>query len=883
MPWPSRTDYAQAVDYYPHISILDPKLTGGNPRKDSNNNLMIYSGGSSTVFPIEILSNTYALRCWIKDVGDAETRYKEISDYLKRCRLPYFVGFKYVPEGILVNGIKYPITRMEWAAGSTLCDFIEHNLQDARYLKTAAVEFQKMVAALHTHQISHGDLQDGNILLERDGADVKIRLIDYDSLFVPLLHGQPDSLILGLPEYQHPQRIAGGGDTSEKVDYFSELVIYLSLLSLAEKPSLWSQFGDQTEKGLLFTVEDFKNPDQSDVFQELENLSSVVKQLASKLKEFCKRSVDQLEPLESVLPKTSPTQVAYNQGIAYLNNNQYNEAVVEFEKAIGLDPNYKEAHHGLGLSHFKMGDSGEAKRAAEAALRIDPYYQPARALLDVIKSSTPPVNPRPQSQPAQVAYNQGIAYLNNNQYNEAVVEFEKAIGLDPNYKEAHHRLGLAHLKMGNLGEAKKAAEAALRIAPSYQPARALLDAIKSFKPPPPKPPPGPVFTKYWQYTTGALAFMLLICIVALTTQISARDEALRQIEALTDQQAKHGNATTSSIRTLSNEKAKLLRENQRLQNQLTEQDKATKAQSAISKQLRGEKEELRRQNRKLRNQLTEREKETKNQTAIARREKEELHNQNQILQNEKEQLHSQNQELHNENAMLQNQAELDATASSIRTLSNEKAKLLRENQRLQNQLTEQDKATKAQSAISKQLRGEKEELRRQNQKLYKENTALQKRLDELTHSDVELVPRYPHDQLHAVPPEKISSNISRNASRQITLEARSKNNQGYFAFERNQHGKAIDLFQDAKGSSPKSAVVHYNLGCAYLAIKEYTKSVDCFQKAVNLDPRFKEAHYNLALTQFRRGYHQEAIKAAQTALDIDENYLLPRQLLEAIE
>ena len=305
MPWPTLSNYAEAIRDYPHISILDPELQGGEPQRGANNNLIVYSGGFSCVFPIEMLLNTYALRCWTRGISNAETRYREISDYLRQYRLPYFVDFAYVPEGILVNGERYPITRMEWAEGDTLCDFIEHNLQDARCLRTAAVEFQNMVAALHAHQISHGDLQDGNILLKRSGTDVEIKLIDYDSVFVPALSGQCDT-IRGVPAYQHPQRIARGVSAAKKMDYFSELVIYLSLLSLAERPDLWSQFGAPTERRLLFIAEDFENPDQSDVFQELENLSSDVRQLASKLKEFCNRSVDQLDPLEAILPSSSP-------------------------------------------------------------------------------------------------------------------------------------------------------------------------------------------------------------------------------------------------------------------------------------------------------------------------------------------------------------------------------------------------------------------------------------------------------------------------------------------------------------------------------------------------------------------------------------------------
>ena len=253
------------------------------------------------MFPIEAASVTYALRCWVKEVGDAETRYQKISDYLKGIRLPYFVDFDYIPQGILVEGTSYPITRMEWADGETLRNFIERNLRDSDVLRTAADEFRKMVETLHHYQISHGDLQDGNILIKRNGNRVEIKLIDYDSLFVPTLHGYADSIV-GLPEYQHPQRMAGGRQADEKVDYFSELVIYLSFRGLAEKPELWDQFKGLTEKGLLFSSEDFKNPDTSHVFRALQTASSDVRHLVDILKHFCREtSVEWLAPLEVVL------------------------------------------------------------------------------------------------------------------------------------------------------------------------------------------------------------------------------------------------------------------------------------------------------------------------------------------------------------------------------------------------------------------------------------------------------------------------------------------------------------------------------------------------------------------------------------------------------
>ena len=386
MAYPSRADYTQAVRDYPHISILDSKLNGGAAKRGPNNQLESISGGFSIVFPFKVGANTFALRCWIRDIEDVEARYQEISNYLKQKNLPYFVEFEYIPEGILVNGTKQPITRMEWAEGETLCQFIKNNLNDARVLRNTASEFAKMVETLHAHQISHGDLQDGNILLKRNGPNVEIKLIDYDSLFVPALQGSRDR-IFGIAEYQHPKRMARGGTANKKVDYFSELVIYLSLIALAEKSDLWNQFGQRTEKALLFTADDFKNPNQSNVFRELENLSLNVKRLASKLKRFCEKpSIDQLEPLETLLLRSEPSaKAACERGRVFLRSKRYIAAIAEFEKAIRIDSKSMEAHLGLGIAYLQMNNLESARRKAEEALRIDANYQPALEVLEAVK------------------------------------------------------------------------------------------------------------------------------------------------------------------------------------------------------------------------------------------------------------------------------------------------------------------------------------------------------------------------------------------------------------------------------------------------------------------------------------------------------------------
>ncbi len=411
MLWPTPADYAQAVGGYPDVCLLDSKLKEGKPKETSANQLLIYTGGFSTVFPIEAAHNDYALRCWNKDIGDSKNRYEKIDDYLKQVHLPYFVDFEYVLEGILINGKKWPITRMEWAKGESLRDFIEHNLHDPKILSVAAGEFRKMFETLHANQISHGDLQSGNIMLRKNGTDITIKLIDYDSLFVPALHGQK-SPTPGLPEYQHPSRV---DKCDKKMDYFSELVIYLSFLSLSEKPELWNQFKGKTEKGLLFSKDDFEKPYQSDIFKELNSLPPEIQQLTITLKDYCiQTSIDQLQPLEVILPKFGPKihidygftllndkrydaalsefQKAiviayYGIGLVHLHSHRYSDAIEAFSKAISVEPTYKEAYYGLGLSYHKSGDNIKTIAALNEALKIDPHYLLAKQLLDTIKST----------------------------------------------------------------------------------------------------------------------------------------------------------------------------------------------------------------------------------------------------------------------------------------------------------------------------------------------------------------------------------------------------------------------------------------------------------------------------------------------------------------
>ena len=302
--YPGAIEYEKAVKYLDRF-ILDPKLKGGVARESQKFGLILFSGGYSIVFPVEISGGkkVYALRVWRADVDNAKARYKEISNYLKQIQLPYFVDFEYVERGISVEGNEYPIIRMEWAEGETLKLFIKKYIDSPAILRELANQFLQMVTDLHAHQMSHGDLQDGNIIVAKNFGTIQLKLIDYDSMYVPALTGQPDHIV-GLPTYQHPIRIKQSSkkNASHIVDYFSELVIYLSIMAYAEQKRLWIDFDSEKANGLLFTEKDFDNPDKSKIFNRLNTFSKEISELSKTLQQFCcQKNLEDLKPLEQVV------------------------------------------------------------------------------------------------------------------------------------------------------------------------------------------------------------------------------------------------------------------------------------------------------------------------------------------------------------------------------------------------------------------------------------------------------------------------------------------------------------------------------------------------------------------------------------------------------
>ena len=252
------------------VLIQDKFFKNADFLKDSRGRLITFSGGYTIVVPAIVQNEKWAFRCWHTPVTDARQRYSLISKAIKKNKLPYFCSFDYTEKGLIIKGDSYPITKMRWIEGLNLKKYICKNSHDSISIKRVAKKFLDMIIELHSHKIAHGDLQHGNILVSDSG---ELFLVDYDSMYVPEMKDQYTDIITGLIDYQHPSR-KSNSISSSRIDYFSELIIYTSLLAIAEKPELVSLYNVEDSESLLFTSKDFEDLKQSQIFKDLKVLQN---------------------------------------------------------------------------------------------------------------------------------------------------------------------------------------------------------------------------------------------------------------------------------------------------------------------------------------------------------------------------------------------------------------------------------------------------------------------------------------------------------------------------------------------------------------------------------------------------------------------------------
>lgn len=367
MQWPTMSDYQDAMQN-PGLSFADPELRSGIPVTDSLGLPRPITGGFASVYQVVSGGRKWAVRCFLRHHHDSEQRYAVIGRALSSSRLPYTVSFQYLRDGIRVKNKWYPILKMEWVDGEPLHTYVAKHRSNPRALKDLADAFSDMCRELRSKSIAHGDLQHGNIMV----VDGKLKLVDYDGMYVPGLDGLPSHEV-GHPNYQHPKR--NQSDFGPYLDSFSEWVIYVSLVALSVRPDLWDmlQVGDEQ---LLFSQRDFMNPAGS---KALRVLSDSGDPLLEKLSAAF-RQIIMLDDLSSVPPPDKAGDLSGFRSLV-LRPAQAGAILGGIVKKIKLPEEKEQAQAGVAASSTGSLPSWVQGYLRPEAVRLSPPFAVDRAVV----------------------------------------------------------------------------------------------------------------------------------------------------------------------------------------------------------------------------------------------------------------------------------------------------------------------------------------------------------------------------------------------------------------------------------------------------------------------------------------------------------------------
>lgn len=118
-----------------------------------------------------------------------------------------------------------------------------------------------------------------------------------------------------------------------------------------------------------------------------------------------------------------------------------NEQLTFYKEEVRKDPANLENRIILGYTYFLKGDNEKAIKEFDFVLEQDKNYYDAH-------------------------YNLGLVFLDEERYNEALIEFEKTVNIAPKDFKGHVQMGIAYRGLEEYDKAAKALETANKLAPT---------------------------------------------------------------------------------------------------------------------------------------------------------------------------------------------------------------------------------------------------------------------------------------------------------------------------------------------------------------------------------------------------------------------------------
>jgi tetratricopeptide (TPR) repeat protein len=144
-------------------------------------------------------------------------------------------------------------------------------------------------------------------------------------------------------------------------------------------------------------------------------------------------------------PKSADTY--YNRGVIYSKKGMLDEAISDYSKAIESNPDYPNSYYNRGFAYYKKGSFDQAFADFGKAIELNP-------------------------EDADAYYGRGLCYYKKGKNDDAIAEYNKAIQISPNFALAYDARAVAYFAKKNyaktLADVNKAASIGFR-ARSFKP------------------------------------------------------------------------------------------------------------------------------------------------------------------------------------------------------------------------------------------------------------------------------------------------------------------------------------------------------------------------------------------------------------------------------
>ena len=179
---------------------------------------------------------------------------------------------------------------------------------------------------------------------------------------------------------------------------------------------------------------------------------------------------------KSILIEPSQSNALFFLGNVYLALARFEDAVIKYDLAIQLDPDFAPQHNNRGNALQEMHRFDEALVSYSKAISLDPSYGDAlnnqgNVLVELNKfeeallSYTKAINLN--SSDSELFFNRGICFDKLKRFDDALADYDYAIAIDSNYVEAYFNKGVVYSQLNAFDKALSFYSHAIKLKPDY--------------------------------------------------------------------------------------------------------------------------------------------------------------------------------------------------------------------------------------------------------------------------------------------------------------------------------------------------------------------------------------------------------------------------------